>query len=278
VVARSLPATRYAPIWPYLRWAIFVVVSVYCLAAISGFTSHRDFNGIVAGDAYNYWQGQAYSDTHYRYSPAFWWFTRPLQFLPWEWFVAIWTALHLAAIAWLAPWAILFAFDDVIRGNVNTFLAVGVVLAVRGQAWTWALPLLTKVTPGVGLLYHVGRKEWHKLIEAFVWTALVVGWTLLVVPDLWPEWLRALSVAPDNYYTVNVLLPLPARLAIGAVLAYLSGRRPWLLPVAMIFAMPGLLPSSFALLAAIPRLLDVGKPGLSNEVIGQTRVVQQPAP
>lgn len=245
---------RYGPLLPFLSWVIYAIGAVYCLAAISGFAGYSESSGIVMGDGANYWQGLAYTDTHYRYSPVFWWFTGPLQAMPFEWFAAVWAALHLVAVAWLGPWTILVAFDDVIRGNVSTFLAVGAVLAVRGHGATWALPLLTKVTPGVGMLYHVARREWAPLLEAFIVTGALVFWTLLVVPELWPQWFAALSKAPDNYYTLNVLAPLWVRLPLAAVLAYLSGRRVWLLPVAMLISVPGLLPSSFAILAAIPRL------------------------
>ena len=250
---------RYAAVWPVVSWGLYGVVALYCVASIVGLTGYPTAaDGIVPGDAWNYWSGTPYTSEHYRYSPAFYWLTVPFRAMPFEAFMAIWTIAHLAVIAWLAPWTILFAFDDVIRGNVTTFLAAGVVLAVGGQAWTWSWTLLTKVTPGVGILYHVGRREWRAVVMAIGATAaiVVVTWPL----GLWPEWFASLAAAPDNYQTVDVLAPLPVRLAIGTVLCLLAARWVWLLPVGMIIAMPGLWPSSFALLAALPRLLRTRVP------------------
>jgi len=187
-----------------------------------------------------------------------------LRLLPWEVFIAVWTALHLAAIAWLGPWTILIAYDDVIRGNVSTFFAVGVVLAVRGQAWTWAAVLLTKVTPGVGILYHVGRREWRAVVVALGTTLGLVALTWPL--GLWPEWIASLRQAPDNYMTVDVLAPLPVRLAVGALLCVMAARWIWLLPVGMLVAMPGLWPSSLAILAAIPLLRRAGTDRVARSV------------
>ena len=245
---------RYAPMRRYLSWALFGIGAAYCIASITGLTGYPTAaDGIVPGDAWNYWSGTPYASEHYRYSPAFYWLTLPFRAIPFEMFLAIWTAAHLVVVAWLGPWTILLAFDDVIRGNVTTFLALGLVLALRGHAWTWSWTLLTKVTPGLGVLYHIGRREWRAVVLALSSTALVVAVTWPF--GLWPEWFASLAAAPENYQTIDVLAPLPVRVAVGAVLCLLAARWIWLLPVGMIVAMPGLWPSSFALLAALPRLL-----------------------
>lgn len=127
------------------------------------------------------------------------------------------------------------------------------VLAVRhGQPSAWAAVLLTKVTPGVGVLYHAGRREWWPLLLALATPAAIV---LATWPTgLWPAWIASLQAGTANYGTVDVLAPLPARLAVGALVCLASARWVWLLPVGMLVAVPGLWPSSFALLAAVPRL------------------------
>jgi hypothetical protein len=244
------------------------------VASIAGLTGYPDFDGIVAGDAWNYYQAQAYSSEHYRYSPAFLWVTAPLRAMGWEAFLTIWTALHLVAVAWLGPWTILLAFDDVIRGNVTTFLAVGVVLAVRGHAWTWAAAFLTKVTPAVGVLYHVGRRDWRAVTTAGVATAAIVAIGFIANPTLWAEWIGALRAGVENYPTLDVLAPLPVRLGIGAVLCFAAARSIWLLPVGMLVAQPGIWPSSFAILAAEPRLLRFERAGKLEDQ--DQEVVRQP--
>lgn len=256
---RSRFVRRYAAAWPVISWGLFGVGALYCVVSLAGLTGYPTAaDGIVPGDAWNYWSGTPYTSEHYRYSPAFYWLTAPLGAVPFELFLCIWTVAHLAVIAWLGPWTILLAFDDIIRGNVSTFLAAGVVLALRGQPWTWSWTILTKVTPVVGILYHVGRREWRSVIVALGVTVGIVAvtWPL----GLWPEWFASLAAAPDNYQTVDLLAPLPVRLAIGSVLCLLAARWVWLLPMGMIIAMPGLWPSSFALLAAIPRLMRTEVP------------------
>jgi hypothetical protein len=251
-----IPWTRYAPLWPYLRWGLFGVGLLFLLMVFSGTITYGD--GRVMQDGRNYWEGLAYTDPHYRYSPTFLWLTAPLRALPFEVFSLVWTAMHIAAVAWLAPWmlAVPGVTDDIIAGNINTFFAVGVVLAVRGHAWSWALPLLTKVTPGVGVLYHVGRRDWGAVFMAGAVTLGIVAIGAAVNPELWNGWVDSLRAGTENYATIDVLAPLPVRLAIGAGLCLAASRWIWLLPVGMIVAMPGLWPSSFALLAAIPKLLD----------------------
>jgi hypothetical protein len=249
-----IPWARYAPLWPYLRWGLFALGLLFIVGVFAGVIPYRF---MVQEDARNYWEGLAYTDPHYRYSPAFLWLTAPLRLLPFEAFAVVWAALHVAAVIWLGPWLMAFPFvaDDIIAGNINTFLAVGVVLAVKGHAWSWAFPLLTKVTPGVGVLYHVGRREWGAVFMAGAVTLSIVAIGGAIDPMLWMGWVDSLRAGTENYATIDVLAPLPVRIAIGAALCLAASKWVWLLPVGMIVAMPGLWPSSFALLAAIPLLL-----------------------
>ena len=253
---------RYAPVWPALNWFLFGLGLAFILGAMSGVIPYGD--GVMGdGSAFYYvqtpydWTDRQIGVPEYRYSPAFLWLTEPLRWVPFELFVAIWTALHVAAIAWLAPWMLAFpgVADDIISGNINTFLALVIVLTVRGQEWTWAGVLLTKVTPGLGILYHVGRRDWRAVWMALGVTSAIVLLGALIAPEFWAAWLGSLMVGPETYQTIDVLAPLPVRLAVGAALCLASSRWPWLLPLGVIIAIPGLWPSSFALLAAIPRLL-----------------------
>ena len=106
----------------------------------------------------------------YPYSPAFAQLVYPLNLLPWTWFVAAWTALLIGAV-WLLTGPQLFLFGKVVGameiagGNISLLLAAAIVPGFR-YPWTWAFVLLTKITPGIGLLWFVLRREWRQLVIA----------------------------------------------------------------------------------------------------------------
>jgi hypothetical protein len=47
-------------------------------------------------------------------------------------------------------------------GNIEVLVALAVVLGFRWPA-AWSFILLTKITPGVGLLWFAVRREWRSL-------------------------------------------------------------------------------------------------------------------
>ena len=59
-------------------------------------------------------------------------------------------------------------------GNIHLLLAAAIVLGFRWP-WTWSLVLLTKITPGIGLLWFVVRREWRNLTIALGGTAAIVA-------------------------------------------------------------------------------------------------------
>ena len=245
-------SSRYAPIGPYLSWGLFGIGTLLVAGIMLGLLP---YGGVMGDGAAWYhvetpydWSDRPAGVAEYRYAPAFLWITEPFRWLPFPVYAVAWAGLHLLAVAWLGPWTILLAFDDVIVGNVNTFLAVATVLAVRYPG-LWAFALLTKVTPGVGVLYHV--REWRKMLVAVGVTLGIMVLGHAADPELWQAWADSLqSNGYPNLWTAS----LPIRLAVGAVLCLAASRWVWLLPVGMLIAMPGLWPASFALLAAIPRL------------------------
>src|SRR4029078_2164969 len=102
----------------------------------------------------------------YFYSPAFTQAIWPLHWLPWPIFAGLWTAAIVVAFCWLAGlWLGLVmllppVFIEVAMGNIHAFIAVAIVLSFRWPA-TWAFVLLTKITPGVGVLWVAVRPEWR---------------------------------------------------------------------------------------------------------------------
>lgn len=264
VVARATwPVTRYAPAWPYLYWGLTIIGAIYCAATIAGLTGIGGCAGqIVACDAAAYYYADGYAPVpttpQYAYSPAFLVAFAPFRLLPFDVFLVVWFALHVAALLWLrAGWllAVPGVNEDVIRGNVTVFIALAAVIGMRhGSAW--AFPLLTKVLPGVGMVWHLARREWHQLGEGLALTGLIVAIGLVLNPLAWMEWFALLSGASDYPQTVPLALRLP--LAAGLIAFAGMTSRAWLVPVGMLMGWSFLTPPVFMVLAAVPRLLELG--------------------
>jgi hypothetical protein len=227
-------------------------------------------------DAYAYWStrdGVLYEGAtagtigSYLYSPAFALVLRPLTILPWPIFVTIWTAFNLAALWWLLrEWslpAMLFLPIpfEIVSGNVHLLYAVAVVAGFR-WAGTWALPLLTKVTPGIGVLWFAARREWRSLALAAGVTALIAGISFLVSAADWRTWADVLRSSSSTPVTQGWYLPVPllVRLPIAALVVLVAARRDlrWAVPIAVVLAMPVLWLNSLAVLAACVPLWRLG--------------------
>ncbi len=233
-------------------------------------------------DAYAYWQpvvgGNPYqaatvgSMGAYLYSPAFKLLFVPLGALPWPVFNALWTTLNLAVLRAVAGrWALALLLFlpvpfEIVSGNVHLLFA-GVAAWGLTRPSLWALPLLTKVTPGVGVLWFAVRREWRPLAEAALVTALAVGVSFVLVPAWWTEWLQVLQSgqsvpvgSPGWYLPVALWVRLPIAVALLAWGAW-TGRR-WTIPIAMVAAMPVLWLNSLAVLVALVPLVQGPGPGM----------------
>ena len=227
---------------------------------------------LLAVDAYTYWSASI-DDPYpgpqlglpgaYLYSPAFLQALTPLRLLPWEAFHAIWAALGFAALVYLvgpiggalAVTVLPFVYRDLLIGNIHLLLAAAIVVGVRHPA-TWAFPLLTKVTPGVGVLYFAGRREWRSLLVALGVTAAITLVSFAAAPHLWWAWFQRLQgdtgTAGSLYLAIFV-----ARTAVAAAVVIYAGwrGRAWLIPIAVVLSLPILWPDSLAiLLASFPLL------------------------
>ena len=199
----------------------------------------------------------------YRYPPplaqALW----PAQFLPWPVFAGVWLALlYLIFLTIGGRWALpLLLFPPVLGelyfGNVNLLIALAILVGMRWPA-AWAFVLLTKVTPGIGLLWFAVRGEWRSFAIALGTTAVVALGSFVLAPPLWFDFRRALDVQSEAVTVVPQLaiqVSLPIRLAIAAVVVVLAARtdRVWLVPVAATIAAPVLwINVLVVLIAAIP--------------------------
>ena len=247
-------------------------LAVLVTILVRAWLSASDASAGEAYDARAYWEaarGEPYArpvlgaPVAYYYSPVFLQVFAPLLALPFPAFLAAWYALNAAALVvvargWL-PVALLTGFVaiELTRGNIETLMALALVAGFRWPA-AWAFILLTKVTPGVGLLWFVGRREWRNLAIAVGATVAIALVSFLVAPGMWLEWVRALvGNTGVNIDWPFFPVPLVIRLPLAAALALLAGMRGWrwLVPVASTLAMPALWPVNLTLLVAIFPLL-----------------------
>lgn len=199
----------------------------------------------------------------YVYSPAFLQLIGPIRWLPWPSFVGVWTAILIASV-WLLVgprWFLLglgVAAMEIAGGNISLLLALAILLGFRWPA-TWAFVLLTKVTPGVGLLWFAVRGEWRALGVAALATAVVVATSAVAMPTAWIDWIEVLVRNAGRTGTwAAVPIPLAARLpfAVGLVVWGARTDHRWTVPVASLLALPALWYGSLAMLLAVLALVD----------------------
>ncbi len=209
----------------------------------------------------------------YNYSPAFEFFVGWSRFLPFEVFVAIWRAILLAVLVYLAgpftlPVMLLIPVaSEINAGNIQILLALAVVLGFRWPA-TWAFVLLTKVSPGIGLLWFAFRRQWRALAIAIGVTAAIAAVSFVMGPQRWFDYLTLItsgsqpSVAP---YYLPLWTRLPFALAFVAWGAW-TGRK-WPVVVGATLALPVYYVISSSMLVgvlpfarkALGKLIDEGR-------------------
>ena len=200
----------------------------------------------------------------YVYSPAFLQAIAPLTRLPWLVFIGIWTALLLLAVRFLTgprlfAVGVLLAAVELIGGNISLLLAGAIVVGFRWPA-AWAFVLLTKVTPGIGLLWFVVRREWRQLGIALGATALIVAVSALIMPGAWLDWLNLLVglTGRDGGTWAAVPIPFLVRLPVAIAVVVWGARtdRRWAVPVAGMLALPALWYGGLTMLLAVIALRD----------------------
>lgn len=218
--------------------------------------------GFRGADAYSYWTYHLDADPYaapanawgalnlsHPYPPVFAQLIGPLQVLPYPAFLAVWTAIAYGAfvavvgVRWagLALLCVPAIVWEISAANVTMLYGV---VAVFGRRWPalWAVPLLTKVSPGIGVVWFAARREWRQLMIGLGISAALVAASLAVVPDAWQAWLEWLSGQTLSAFSdISVMaFPLGLRIAGAAVMVAWGARteRPWVLPVAMWLSMP----------------------------------------
>jgi hypothetical protein len=231
-----------------------------------------------SSDAANYWQMEL-SDPYrnpwtapnsFVYSPPVALLIAPLTALPFEIFYRVLLAANLAAMIWMVGWVgAAFALllppvqSELMVGNIHLLIGAMVVLGLRRSA-AWSMPILTKVTPIVGLAWFLVRREWRSAGIAIGTTMVIVAGTWIFVADLWAQWVNlvraAIPLSQDVSFTV-IQAPLLVRLPIAAgivVVGALRGWR-WAVPIGVLLALPVVWYSALSmLLAVVPLRSHVG--------------------
>ena len=271
-----LPAPVEARVRDRLGLDLFIVVAIVVvfmrLFHVAPWTPWQlDMHTYWAtGAGIDYGGSNPYTIGAYLYAPAFAQALYPLTLLPWPWFAALWTAAICVVYVWMVGrWAFpLLLLTGAVAlelylGQVDIFIAAAIVIGFRYPA-VWAFPLLTKVAPGIGLIWFAVRREWRNLAIAVAATVAIAGVSALAAPHLWNEWWELLrrsvmdrQVVEGAYLAIPVWLRLPFAVAIIAWGARTD--RHWTVPVGVLLAMPILWVNVFTLLiAAVPLRPEAG--------------------
>lgn len=171
-------------------------------------------------------------DAGYLYSPAF-----AILVEPFRWFPAqvLETTIRMASAVALGYLVTPFVGAAMILvgwpglraelgvGNIDLVVAA-VLVWVLWRPWLWPALLLTKVTPGVGLAWHVARREWHAIGIAAGSTLLMVLMTLPVVGfEAWTDWASVLTGENVAIADSSTAIPVLPRLLVGTLLGGMAG-------------------------------------------------------
>ena len=178
--------------------------------------------------------------------------------IPWPVFATLWTMMNVAILVWLLrgrPWvAIALAqpiADALLTGQIELLMTAAIVWGFRYPA-AWAVPILTKIGPGIGLLWFALRGELRSLFVAGGVTLAICALSIVIVPRWWFDWVEFLTYRTGG--------PTPAfylRVPLAVILITWGARsnRRWTVPAAAILALPVVYMHSLVMLAGVSYLL-----------------------
>lgn len=218
------------------------------------------------------------------YTPAFAQLVAPLQGLGELGFTAVWRVLETSALfVMTGPLAGVLLFvqpfaPEVAAGNIHLLLGLAIVAGFRWPA-AWSFVLLTKVTPGVGLVWFLVRREWRNLAIALGATAAIAAVSFAIAPTAWFDWIGFLSRQTAIPGALNLVAgPLWLRILAAAVLVAWGGLtdRRWTVVVAAFVALPQVWPNGAAMLAGLVALRGLGVPALAVERLEPPEILGEP--
>jgi hypothetical protein len=220
------------------------------------------------------------TDGLFIYPPPLAQLTAILHPIGWQVFIVCWTTLLFTALAYmLGRWTWLFVVMGIaalairmpfevgdvlghaLNGNVQLFIAAGIVLALRGNRLGWLPGLLTKVVSGLGLGWYVARLEWRPLLISLGALAAVVGVSFVFTPNQWLQWV-AWTMQNSSVPAPVQLEPVPFAIRLPMSLALLvwgaRTNRAWVVPIAVGWGTPALYVGTYPSMwvGAIPLWLE----------------------
>lgn len=279
------------------RWVNAIALTLFVLMLLS-LRGHILImaEGVAVIDAEAYWRAELGPDLYQRspgadgaflYAPLIAQVYAPFTALPYEAFHALLMVVNASALLWmLGPVLALLSllFPPVLLelgvGNVHLLIAAAMMAGIRGSAGWYALPLLTKITPGaVVVAYDMLRGDWRRVRWAVGTTLVLVVASAAVAPELWADWIRVLTANDRSMVGINAefwYIPFPLRLLASAVVVSVAAWRGWpfLLPLAALLALPFVWDHSLSMLVAAWPLWRFSRSGAGTSLPragGETR-------
>ncbi len=123
---------------------------------------------------------------------------------------------------------------ELTAANINLLIVAAVLIGFR-HPWAWAFVALTKITPGIGMLWFAVRREWRNFATAAGATLAIALVSRLIAPDLWHQYFGALAAEPDSsIWHIGWRLPLAALVVVWGA----RNDHRWALIVAVVLALP----------------------------------------
>jgi hypothetical protein len=264
-IERRIRDRLTAPRWRALRDGAVLAGLLFAAYLFLVVAPQAQTVGFDALSYYLYTIDDPYWITHgtmgsFVYSPIAARLFQATSLLPFWQFLWLWLGALVATALWLGGrrWLWVLAFPPVAlelyHGNIHLLIAAAIALGFRYPA-AWAFVLVTKVTPGIGLLWFAVRREWRNLAIALGVTGALVAASLLVDFRLWGMWIdQQLLVSlrqPPSQPQIDI--PLLLRLPGAALLVIWGARtdRKWTVPASAAVAMPVLWIAAFSVVVAI---------------------------
>lgn len=256
---------------------LFAISAALCVVVLALLTMSRG----DPVDALSYWLTDPANpypmhreEYQFGYSPAIAQIWAPLFRLPFDVFAFLFRVVEVVGLLILTgPLAGAFIFttpvaSEVNAANINMLLGLVMVLGFRWPA-LWAIPLLTKPSMGIGLLWFVLRGEWRKAAIPIAVAGAISLVSFAFNPSLWFQWVEWVQHGTAQVGEWPYPYPIQVRLPIALLIVVWGARtnRPWAVVLASALALPRLYYQSPAILVAMIPLI----PWLGRLVVPWTR-------